>query len=242
MSKHKSHNDISLREIERFLGNMNALAGLSARHFRLLARLVHVRKMEAEEVLWRQGQKITHFNIIFKGCLRSVRLSVGGQEKLLSTLPPGYHFGLAEMITGADSSTTIIASERATVLMLDRKTLQEQLLSHADICYRLMQIMARAIFSLTRQLEQAAFENVHTRLARLLLHKTVVQKTKTIGSNVPQNITHADLALQVGVSRETISRVLADFKQQGLIETGYRSIFVRDTKGLMSYVEDLEQS
>jgi len=242
MTNHKSHNNDGLGEIERFLGNMNALSGLSAQHFGLLARLVHVRKMEPEEVLWRQGQKVTHFNIIFEGCLRSVRLSVGGQEKLLSTLPPGYHFGLAEMITGADSSTTIIANKRSRVLMLDRKTLQEQLLSHVEICYRLMQIMARAIFSLTRQLEQAAFENVHTRLARLLLRKTAGGKEDVSRGNVLANISHADLALQVGVSRETITRVLADFKEQGLIETGYRSIVVDDIDGLMSYVEDYEQS
>jgi len=240
MNKHKYNNTVSLREIEQFLANMNALAGLSSQHFCLLARLVHVRKMEPEEMLWRQGQKITHFNIIFEGCLRSVRLSVSGQEKLLSTLPPGYHFGLAEMITGADSSTTIIASEQATVLMLDRKTLQEQLLSHVEICYRLMQIMARAIFSLTRQLEQAAFENVHTRLARLLLHKITGPKENMSESNFLENISHADLALQLGVSRETVTRVLADFKQHCLIETGYRTLRIRDIAGLMTYVEDLK--
>ena len=56
-----------------------------------------------------------------------------------------------------------------------------------------------------------------------------------------KGVRHGDLAVQMGVSRETVSRVLGEFRKKGYIETGYRKIVVRDRDGLMGYVEDYDQ-
>jgi CRP/FNR family cyclic AMP-dependent transcriptional regulator len=232
---------ISIKRIEEFLSTFWVSEPLDPPHLRLLAKLVKIRHLKTEQILWLQGQRVTHFSIVFYGKLRSVRCSSTGGEKLVSSLPVGHHFGLAEMITKATSSVTIIATEPTILLILDRKTLKNVLLNNADISYRLMKTMARAIFSLTRELERASFENVHTRLARLLLRNTS-RGPNFLGSTLPiQKTSHAELALQIGVSRETVSRVLADFKRQGLINTAYRSIAVCDREGLMHYVEDFDQ-
>ncbi|MBN2377960.1 MAG: Crp/Fnr family transcriptional regulator [Sedimentisphaerales bacterium] len=227
----------SYLEIEHFLHNIWAFEMLEPDQLGLLAKIIKPRNLGRDEILWLQGQRVTYFTVVYNGNLRSVRRSSSGAEKLVSVLPRGHHFGLAEMITGATSAVTIIANKPSLVLTMDHKLLKKRLLSSADICYRLMQTMARAIFSLTRELERASFENVPTRLSRLLLRKS----TSPLGSPLPQSITHADLALQIGISRETVSRVLAEFKKKKLIETGYRSITVLNRDGLMNYIEDYDQ-
>ena len=68
------------------------------------------------------------------------------------------------MITSSDSAVTIMADAPTTILTIDHRTLKEVLLGHADICYRLMQTMARSIFSLTSELERASFQTVQQRL------------------------------------------------------------------------------
>ena len=228
-------------EIARFLGQIWAFELLEPEHLRVLAQLVNVRKLSAEQVLWLQGQKVTFFSIVFAGRLRSVRRTSGGSEKLVSTLLRGHHFGLAEMITGADSAVTLLADKESRLLVMDGKSLRTQLLSHADICYRLMQTMARSIFGLTRELERASFENVHMRLARLLLQKR--GRVGPVGQEVTEakEVSHHELSVQIGTSRETISRALSDFKRQGLVETSYRRIKVLDHEGLRAYIEDHDQ-
>jgi CRP/FNR family transcriptional regulator len=119
--------------------------------------------------------------------------------------------------------------------------LKNKLLADAEICFRLMQTMARAIFSLTRELERASFETVHTRLARLLLRRDS-QRSSPLGMLSGSGRTsHEELAVQIGVSRETVSRVLSEFKKKNLIETGYRKIEVLNRDGLMEFVEDYDQ-
>jgi len=232
---------ISPVQIKEFLGRCRAFELLEPDQLQILAGLVAVRKLEADEILYLQGQRVSHFVIVFSGRLRSVRASSSGSEKLVGTLSAGYHFGLAEMITQASSALTVVADEASVILVINHKALQRVLLSNADICYRLMQTMARAIFGLTRELERVSFENVQTRLARLLLKRVPRPKGSVRLSVEEKNFSHAELALKIGVSRETISRVLGDFKRKGLIKTGYRFIVVIDREGLMDYIEDYDQ-
>jgi len=231
-------------EIEAFLRDIWAFKRLEPEQVHSLVRLVRVRKLAAEEVLWLQGQNVTHFTIVFNGRLRTVRRSSSGAEKKLSTLGRGRHFGLAEMITGVRSTVTLIADMPSTILVIDRKSLRNKLLSDVEICYRLMQTMAHAIFDLTGELERASFENVHTRLARLLLKKYHHNSSPQNGLSEDRckiSLTHEELAVLLGVSRETVSRVISDFRRRGLIKTAYRSITIINTDGLKRYIEDYDE-
>ena len=225
---------LNTTQIAHFLGDISPFALLTADQVKLMARNIRVRQLDAGEILWLQGQKVAYFTIVFSGRIRAVRRTAGGEEKLVDILAAGRHFGLAEMITDASSAVTLTVAHASVILTMDKRSLQRELLSNADICYRLMQTMARAIFSLTRELERVSFENVHTRLARVLLQRTADR-------DYCGDVRHEDLAMQLGVSRETVSRALNDFRRKKYIETGYRKITVRDRHGLMEYVEDYDQ-
>ena len=225
---------LNTKQIAHFLGEISAFALLTPDQLKVMARNIRVRQLDAGEILWLQGQKVAYFTIVFSGRIRTVRRTAAGEEKLVGILGAGRHFGLAEMITDASSAVTLTVAQASVILTMDKRSLQRELLSNADICYRLMQTMARAIFSLTRELERVSFENVPTRLARILLHRAV-------DGNPGRDVRHEDLAMQLGVSRETVSRALNDFRRKKYIETGYRKITVRDRHGLMEYVEDYDQ-
>lgn len=232
---------IKKAQIEEFLRKISVFELLETDHLQTLTKLVVVRQLKGGEIVWLQGQRVTHFTVVFFGRLRTVRGSVGGSEKHVSTLSAGYHFGLAEMITGAISSVTLVADGPATILCIDYKSLRRELLSNVEICFHLMQTMARAIFDLTRELERTSFENVHTRLARLLLKGKPRQSPLSQMAVSDKKITHEQLAVRLGVSRETVSRVLADFRRKKLITTSYRHIDVLSRDGLMEYIEDYDQ-
>ena len=225
-------------EIERFLHRIWAFELLQPKQLQVLAELVRVRRLAQGEVLWLQGQRVSHFSVVYRGRLRSVRRSRKGSEKEISLLATGHHFGLAEMITGAKSALTISADQPSVILTMDGKSLRTKLLSEANICYRLMQTMARAIFRLTGELERASFETAPRRLARLLLRDAAVGGMPGPGQSPEKQLSHWELAVQIGTTRETVSRVLGQFRRRGLIETSYRSIKILDRKELTTYLKD----
>lgn len=225
---------LSTDQMVDFLRGISVFELLTADQLKVLARNLRVRQLKAGEIVWLQGQTVTFFTIVYSGRIRTVRRTSSGEEKLVDRLGAGRHFGLAEMITNASSAVTLIMEADSMILTMDKRALRRELLSDPEICYRLMQTMARAIFSLTRELERTSFENVHTRLARLLL-----QKPHDRGGD--KGVSHEDLAMQLGVSRETVSRALSEFRKAGYIDTGYRKIVIRDREGLMRCVEDYDQ-
>ncbi len=230
---------LTTEHIEEFIRHLRVFELLDSGYIAQLARLVKVRQYNKGEILWLQGQQVEEFSIVYKGRLRSVRGSVSGSEKLVAMLPVGYHFGLAEMVTSAVSAVTLLADTDSIILQIDNKSLENMLLSNADICYAFMQTMARTIFALTQELERASFETVQTRLARLLLRTCPDQRHSTDPDY--RSPTHIQLAMRLGVSRETITRVLADFKKKKLIDTAYRSIIILDRDRLMELIEDFDQ-
>jgi len=231
----KNTQKIEKKQIIEFLSGIRAFELLDKAHFEILTKLIHIQHLQEQQTLWLQGQKITFFSLVYSGKMHCLRRSSSGSEKLVSIIKPGHHFGLAEMITSAASAVTVVAEEPSILFTMDSRSLEKELLANPIICYRLMQTMGRAIFSLTRELERASFETVHTRLARLLLKYNIRQDSDAHKKQI-RSLSHRELSVRIGVSRETVSRVLADFKQQGLIDTGYRSIRVINPDGLMAYI------
>ena len=227
-------------KIKEFLQGIGAFELLKPEQLDSIAKHFNVRHINEGEALCLQGQTVTFFTIVYSGRLRLVRRSSMGAEKLLGILSSGHYFGLAELLAGATSAVTIISNEPTTILTMSEKALHRELLSNTDICYRMMRTMSKAIFSLTRELERVSFENVHTRLARLLL-KSKPAVEDVIGHSKENKTSHEQLSIQLGISRETVSRTLADFRKKGLIETAYRRINVLDHEGLMEYIEDYDQ-
>jgi CRP/FNR family transcriptional regulator len=74
--------------------------------------------------------------------------------------------------------------------------------------------------------EQATYFRLDQRLATMLL-----------ASGSPLNKSHQELADDLGVSRENVSRVLSDFRGHGWIRVARRRIEILDVKALRSFLE-----
>ena len=198
-----------------------------------LSRLFMMSKIKSGDRILMQGEPVASFVVVHTGELALLRGSADGRERVVATLRPGMHFGLAEMITG-EGSAVAVRAEKATILgVMSKEAFQRVVLADPKLCYTLMQTMARSIFRLTRQLDHATFESVPQRLARCLLAVATSSGLRTAGGvQILPAPTHQDLANLVGASRETITRALGKMKDDGLIELGYRRITILDREGL----------
>jgi CRP-like cAMP-binding protein len=74
-------------------------------------------------------------------------------------------------------------------------------------------------------MEEVAYKRLPERLAGLLLELAN-------GGRAIRGTSHQALADMLGTYRETISAILRGFKDDGLVELGYRKIELRDVPGL----------
>ena len=82
-------------------------------------------------------------------------------------------------------------------------------------------------------MEEVAYKRLPERLAGLLLELAN-------GGKAIRGTSHQALADMLGTYRETISAILRGFKDDGLVELGYRKIELRDVPGLKVAAGDVD--
>ena len=82
------------------------------------------------------------------------------------------------------------------------------------------------------RMETVAFKSVPTRIATFLLQLANEESGKIEG------VSHQDLADMVGTYRETVTRILNEFRTKGYIELGRLNVAILDQKALEDIAEE----
>ena len=169
--------------------------------------------------------------VLKRGRVQIYRLSSDGRKLTLATLGPGTIFGEMSLVGQSMHSTYAEAMDQVTLCVMSRTDLERVLVSKPQVALRLLDLLARRMRELEGQLEGIAFKSVPARLAGVL-----VDLADRSGSTVT-GFSHLELAEMVGASRETVTKILDEFREAGLVELGRRRIRVRDLAGLRALAE-----
>ena len=168
-----------------------------------------------------------------QGRVKLTRTSAEGREVILDILGPGEIFGELA-VTGEELRThSATAVDDALVCIIARQEFEALLRRHPEMALRVLKLVGLRRRELEMRLEDLIFQPVANRLVLTLLWQARRHGTKGADGSVNLPLTQKDLAHLVGASREAVAEQIAEFKQAGLLETGYRSIKLADPKGLM---------
>lgn len=198
-------------------------AGLSPAVRQSLVQAGQRLRLHAGEYVFRQGDRGAHFLTLLHGSLKASTLREDGKEAILAVLEPGHWFGEASMLDGLPRTHDVMATRDSELLGIDPPTFDRLMLDNG---------FARAIGVLQAQ---------HTRLVYRLLEDAMLRSTRarivsrleqlargdiSIGGEQRQvvHITQDDLAMMLGISRQTLSLELRELVSHGALELGYRQL------------------
>lgn len=198
-------------------------AGLSPGVRQALVQASHRQRLHAGEYVFRQGDRGAHFLTLLHGGLKASTLREDGKEAILAVLEPGHWFGEASMLDGLPRTHDVMATRDSELLGIDQPSFDQLMLDNG---------FARAVCVLQAQ---------HTRLVYRLLEDAMLRSTRArIVSRLEQlargdvsidgaqrqvvRITQDDLAMMLGISRQTLSLELRELVAAGALELGYRQM------------------
>ena len=167
--------------------------------------------------------------------MRIFILSESGQEISLNVYGAGEVIGELGFLDGQPRSASAVALEPTVALALRREDFYQRLEDHPRLAMRLLEVMAARLRYTTAYAESLAFLDVNGRVAMRLLElgdRFGVQSPRGGGLELDLGLTQAELASWVASSRETVNKVLATFRDQGLIELVGQRITILDRLGL----------
>lgn len=177
--------------------------------------------------------------LLKRGRVRLYRLSPDGKALTTALVEPGSIFGEMALLGQGMQDSFAEALEDCTLYTLNRRDVQDLLLADARVARRLLEIVSRRLTAAEQKLEEFAFKNVPQRLASLLLRLAPHSAQEQPGPvTLPVRYTHQQLAELIGTYRETVTKVLNDFRQQGLIGVEKGHIQLRDVAALEKMAAD----
>jgi CRP-like cAMP-binding protein len=102
-----------------------------------------------------------------------------------------------------------------------------------ELSFRLLKLVGLRLMRLERKLELLVFKDARTRIIEFL-KDAASWKGKKVGfeTMIPTKLTHKDIASLTGTSRQTVTTILNELKEQNLIYFDRKKILIRDLANL----------
>jgi CRP/FNR family cyclic AMP-dependent transcriptional regulator len=166
--------------------------------------------------------------VVRLGRVKVVLIGEDGREVILGVLGVGEHFGELALIDDQPRSAHVIAMEETNLLVLRRDDFRRRVEANAQVGWALLVELARRLRRADAKIHGLALLDVPGRIARLLLDFAQEGQAETI----EKPLTHQTIAHMIGASRETVSRTIRDFQNQGFIRVERRRISVSNRAAL----------
>lgn len=206
------------------LGWYPALAGLAGDTLDALCAPGAVMHLPAGTQVFAERQPCQGFPLLVDGSIKVVKAAGNGRELLLYRVRPGGSCIISSscLLGRSDYNARGVAETPLTLLILPLPLFSQLLVEQAPFRDFVFHLFAERIGELMQLVEEVAFARLDQRLARLLLaHERPVL-----------NLTHQQLADELGSVREIVSRLLKGFVVQGLVSLGREQVTVLDPAGL----------
>lgn len=183
-----------------------------------------ISKFAAGRMIYLQDTEADRFYYIQKGTVKIFISSTDGDERTLTLHHAGSLIGEAAFFDGQPRVSSAVAVTDCELAAVDRAWLGSVFAGRPDLAVSMLEYLARTIRLLSAHVD-GSFLQADRRIARHLL-------SLPAGADGALHSTHEAIGSSVGVSRVTVSRVLGELAQSGLLETGYRSVRILDRASL----------
>ncbi len=184
------------------------------------------------EVVFFEGAECKNLALLLSGSVRVYKTAENGREITLYRLGAGESCVLTASCIFAHNSFPAVAvtEEEVEAAVIPSHVFREWIDCHAIWRNYVFNLLAKRLSSVIMTLEEVVFLRMDIRIAEFLI--------KLYGSGkVDVKITHQDIAMELGTSREVVSRILKNFESEKLISQKRGFITVHSIDSLKAKVE-----
>ena len=223
------------------MSEVDIFVDLSASDMEAIAAAAPMRTFAPGELLYAPPQRMETLFILKEGRVRIFRLSADGRALTTAIITPGTIFGEMLLLGQQMHDNFAEALENVTVCVMSKIDVQTTLLSDARIAARISEILGNRVTQLERRLSDTVFKTVPQRVATTMCLLAGEGQRRPLMRGVrgiQVQLTHEQVAALAGTSRETTTKVLNEYADQGLLRLGRGRITILDLPRLAAQSGD----
>jgi CRP/FNR family cyclic AMP-dependent transcriptional regulator len=194
-----------------------------------------MRSVKKGTVVFRKGDLGTNLCAVCKGSVRISVPSEKGQDAIFNVIPPGEVFGEIALLDGGARTADAVAIEDAELLIIDRRDFIPLVRENPDVAMKLIEMLCARLRRTSAQVEDIIFLGLPRRLAKALLQ---------LNSDFRRHdgeiqVTQRDLSQMIGVSRESVNKLLRDWQHRGWLKLRRGSLKILVLSAMADIVSEM---
>ncbi len=211
-------------------------SGLDEGAYRSLAAGVQLRHFERGRVLFQTGESAHSFFFVDSGQVELILNSASGERKTLEVIGPGRTFAEAvAFMRRVKYPVTAEVLEDCCLCEIPIGPYTALLDGNPNACFRLLGDLSAHLHARVREIERLTVQNARGRLASYLLDHVIDANEDTDEATVRLELPRHVIASRLSIKPETLSRLLRNLVDEGVVTIEDRVIFVHSLGRLRPY-------
>jgi CRP/FNR family transcriptional regulator, cyclic AMP receptor protein len=198
-----------------------------------LEKIKYVSAFPPGAVLFVEGQSSRGVYIICSGRIKLSTASRDGKTLILRIAEAGEVLGLHATVTAKPYDLTAETLQPCQLDFIKRDDFLNFLQKHGDACLNAAKELSENCQNAYEMIRSLGLSHsVSEKMARLLLEWATNGENTKEGIRVKISLTHEEMAQLIGTSRETVTRVLGEFRQKQFAQVHGSTVLIRNRAAL----------
>ena len=179
-----------------------------------------------KESVFEEGDYPRYLYFIASGKIKVFKTNEDGKEYIIEVLKEGDFLGYVDLIKNENHSESATALEQTKLCLVPRDDFNKLMTANRDVASQMIKILANNITQKEEQLLMLAYHSVRKRVATAIVYLS--EKYNALVFSILRD----DLAQIVGTAKESVIRMLTEFKEDGYLEIKDGKIIVKEKEKL----------
>lgn len=192
-----------------------------------IASIIREKTYKKGELIYMAGDKGEKLYVIHTGRVKINRFTKSGKEQVIRVLGTGEFMGELSLFSPVNRRDNAEALEDTSMCIIDGEKLKGIMKKYPEISFKIIEEISKRLERAEELIENISLSSVEKRIAQTLLNMAGEE------SKINLKMRKGDLASQIGMSQETLSRKLSAFQELGIISlVGHRGIIIENKDAL----------
>ncbi|GAB3256374.1 Crp/Fnr family transcriptional regulator [Chitinimonas naiadis] len=213
-------------DIEALLGCLPLFRNLDASQLALMAKASQQVRIPKHDYVFHRGDPANGLYVVAVGAIKLAIPSPTGQEKVIEFFAPGQAFGEAVMFLDKPYMVQAQALEDTLLIWIDKQDIYAAIDHDPLFARRMLAGLSLRLHALVQDIETINLQNASQRVVSYLLN------TPREGGRMHLPFNKNVIASKLGLTPETLSRLLNQLSLAGLITVEGRDVVIHDAAEL----------
>lgn len=218
---------------EQLMGSIPLFGPLDSEERRRLLAYMRLVRYPPKATLFCKGDPGTNMMAMVRGRAKVCTHSEDGKELVLNLINAGDVVGEIALLDGAARTADAVTLEDCEVLVLERRDFIPFLARHPETCLKLIKVLCDRVRRTSQMLEESLFLEGSARVAKRLEHlATLFGRRVPEGIEITIKLSQQQLGNMVGMSRESMNKLLGQWRRDKLVLTRNGHLVITDLERL----------